>query len=78
MKTTFLTSNQITGMAEAALASFEMTASWKAASAAAAEYAADELGVRATGAQIATAMRKAQVGWTAIVYHTKQELEVAQ
>jgi hypothetical protein len=68
----YLTENQITGMAEAALTSYEITASWKSANAAAAEYAADELEVKATGAQIATAINKAKIGWTAISYATKK------
>jgi len=59
---TYLTPAQITDMAEAALTSFEMTASWKSAGNAAAEYAADEFGVKATPAQVATAMQGAKVG----------------
>tara|TARA_R110001632_G_scaffold76699_1_gene173943 strand:- start:283 stop:537 length:255 start_codon:yes stop_codon:yes gene_type:complete len=74
MKTIYLTTEQITDMAESALKCYEMTASWKAAGTAAAEHAADEFGVKATSAQIATAMQCAKVGWSAIVFATKKAI----
>ena len=70
----YLTENQVTAIAETALASFEMSASWKAARAAGIEFARDEFGVNPNGAQIATAISKAKIGWTAITYATKKEL----
>ena len=74
MTTTYLTAKQITDMAEAALNAYEMTASWKAAGTSAAEHAADEFGVKATSAQIATAMQGAKVGWSAISFATKKAI----
>jgi hypothetical protein len=74
---TYLTDSQITEMAEAALVSYEITASWNSANTAAAEYAADELGVKPTSAQIATAINKAKIGWTAISYATKKAVKNA-
>ena len=62
----YLTEAQITEMAEAALTSYEWTASWRDAGRAAREHAADEWGLRATDAQIATAVRLAQVGWQSL------------
>jgi len=53
-------------MAEAALVSYEMTASWSAAYTAAVEYAADEWHIKATPAQAKTAVRLAQTGWDGI------------
>tara|TARA_R110000744_G_scaffold219846_1_gene338583 strand:- start:474 stop:707 length:234 start_codon:yes stop_codon:yes gene_type:complete len=59
----YLNDDQIHQMAEAALTSYEMTCSWKRSHEAALEFAADELGVRATVAQASTALRLAQTGW---------------
>jgi uncharacterized protein YjiK len=53
-------------MAEAALTSYEFACCWKRAYQEAAEFAADELGVKATRAQAATAVRIAQTGWEGI------------
>ncbi len=53
-------------MAEAALTSYEFSCCWKRAFEEAAEFAADELGVKATRAQAATAIRIAQTGWEGI------------
>jgi len=74
METTYLTTEQITDMAETALNAYEITASWKAAGTAAAEHAADEFGVKATSAQIATAMQAAKLGWSAISFVTKKAI----
>jgi len=60
---TYLTDTQIDEMAAAAVTSYDMACSWSAAGRAAREYAADELGVKATDAQVATAVRIAQVKW---------------
>jgi len=66
MKTAFLSEWEIQQMAEAALTSYEFSCCWKRAFEAAAEFAADELGVKATRAQAATAVRVAQTGWEGI------------
>lgn len=63
MKQRYLTESELSGMASAACASYEFACSWRAAGKAAADYAADELGVRATSAQVATAVRLAQTQW---------------
>ena len=73
----YLTTEQVTDMAEAALNSYEMTASWEDAGTAAAEHAEDEFGVKATSAQMATAMQAAKVVWSALSSATKKELVVA-
>ena len=74
METTYLTTEQITDMAETALNAYEITASWEAAGTAAAEHAADEFGVKATSAQIATAVQVAKLGWSAISFVTKKAI----
>jgi hypothetical protein len=74
MRTTYLTSSQIDEMAEAALDSYEMTGDKAAAFRAAREHAADEMGVRATQAQCATAFQRAMVGWMARVARVKSEV----
>ena len=53
-------------MAKAALTSYEFSCCWKRAFQEAAEFAADELGVKATRAQAATAVKLAQAGWEGI------------
>lgn len=62
----YLTFVQLDEMADAAVASYEMACEWRAAGRAAREYAADEFGVLATDAQVATAVRIAQVRWHAM------------
>jgi len=62
MKTAFLSQWEIQQMAEAALTSYEFSCCWNRAFQEAAEFAADELGVKATRAQAATAVRLAQSG----------------
>ena len=66
MKTAYLSQFEIQQMAEAALTLYEFTCSWKRAFQAAAEFATDELGVKPTRAQAATAVRIAQTGWEGI------------
>ena len=66
MKTAFLSQWEIQQMAEAALTSYEFSCCWNRAFQEAAEYAADEFGVKATRAQAATAVRLAQSGWEGI------------
>jgi len=66
MKTNFLSQWEIQQMAEAALTSYEFSCCWKRAFQEAAEFAADELGVKATRAQGATAVKLAQAGWEGI------------
>ena len=77
MKTAYLSQWEIQQMAEAALNSYEFACCWKRAFEAATEFAADELGVKATSAQSATAVRIAQTGWvgirmsvTSVIYET--------
>ena len=61
MKTAFLSKWEIQQMAEAALTSYEFSCCWNRAFQEAAEYAADEFGVKS-----ATAVRLAQSGWEGI------------
>ena len=72
MKPAYMSQWEIQQMAEAALTSYEFTASWKRAFEAAAEFAADEWGMKATRAQAATAVRIAQTGWEGIRMSVKQ------
>ena len=66
MKKRYLYQQEIYQMADAALISYEFGCSWKRAFEAAAEFASDELGVKATRAQAATAVRIAQTNWERI------------
>ena len=66
LKQIHLKESEIHQMAEAALVAFEFACCWKRAFEAAAEFAVDELGVRPTRAQAATAVRVAQSGWEGI------------
>jgi len=66
MKSAYLSQWEIQQMAEAALTSYEFSCCWNRAFQEAAEFAADELGVKATRAQAATAVRIAQTGWEGI------------
>lgn len=72
MNSTYLTDAQINEMANAAANSYEMACEWRIAGRAAREHAADEWGIRATDAQVATAVRIAQVKWQAISMSAKQ------
>jgi len=66
MKTTYLSQREIQQMAEAALTSYEFSCCWNRAFEEAAEFAADTLGVKATRAQTATAVKIAQAGWEGV------------
>jgi len=71
MKNAYMSEFEIQQLAEAALTSYEFTASWGRAFEAAKEFAADELGVKATTAQTSTAVRIAQTGWEGIAMSVK-------
>jgi hypothetical protein len=66
MKTFYMSQFEIQQLAEAALISYEFTASWSRAFEAAKEFAADELGIKATTAQAATSVNIAKTGWEGI------------
>jgi hypothetical protein len=74
MKTTYMTTSEIEILAEEAMASFEMTASWRNAGIAAAEFAADEWGIRATKAQVATAIAVAQTAWQGVKMSVEKKI----
>ena len=60
MKVRHLTESEIKQMAEWAVSNYEFSCSWKSAFYSAAEFAADEFGVKATKAQAATAVNIAK------------------
>lgn len=62
----FLTDFEISTLAEEALKTFEMSCEWRHARRVAAEFASDEWGVKATPAQLNTAVRRAQAGWEGV------------
>tara|TARA_R110001592_G_scaffold67270_1_gene206250 strand:+ start:346 stop:579 length:234 start_codon:yes stop_codon:yes gene_type:complete len=62
----YLSDFDIQQMAEAALTTFEMTASWKRAFESAVEFAADEWEIKVNNAQAATAVNIAKSGWQGI------------
>ncbi len=66
MKTAYMSQFEIQQLAEAALISFEGSASWSRAFDAAVEFAADEWEIKATKAQAATAVTIAKTGWQGI------------
>ena len=70
----YMSAIEVQNMAEAALVSYEMTASWSEAYTAAVEYAADEWHIKATPAQAKTAIRLAQTGWDGIRMSVKATL----
>ena len=61
-------------MAEMALTTYEITASWAKAFENATEFAADEWGIRATKAQSATALVLAKTGWEGIRASVKKAI----
>jgi len=62
MKPAYMSEWEIQNLAEAALTSYEATASWGRAFDAAVEFAADEWEIKATKAQAATAVAIAKTG----------------
>jgi hypothetical protein len=69
-----LTNAQIIEMADAALTALEMTAEKSRMGEVAAEYAADEFGVKATPSQIGYAVKLALTGWEGIKAATKKSV----
>ena len=61
----YLTETQIDEMADAALTTFEVSADRNAALRAAAEYAADEWGIKARKSAVLLAMKRADLSWEA-------------
>ncbi len=72
MNTAYMNEFEIQQLAEAALSSYEMTASWQSAATAAVEHAADEWELKATAAQVATAINIAKTGWQGIAMSVKK------
>jgi len=72
MKNAYMNDIDIQALAEAALTSYEATASWKRAFDAAVEFAADEWEIKATQSQAATAVSIAQTGWQGIRQSVKK------
>lgn len=71
---TYLTKNQISEMAEAALTNYEMTCEWSRAFDAAAEYALDEFGIRPNSTAVALAVNLAKSGWEGIRANVQAQL----
>ena len=71
MTTAYMSQWEIQTLAEEALTSFEMTASWQSAAIAAIEFAADEWEIKATAAQVAT-------GWQGIAMSVKKVVYAPQ
>ena len=78
MKTAYMSQWEIQTLAEEALKTFEMTASWQAAANAVVEHAADEWEMKATAAQVATALNIAKTGWQGIAMSVKKVLYAPQ
>lgn len=78
MKKAYLSEWEIQQMAEAALTSYEFACCWRRAFTEAAEFAADEFGVKATRAQAATAVRIAQTGWEGVRASVKKAVYATQ
>jgi len=74
MKNAYMSEWEIQALVEAALTSYEGTASWGRAFEAAVEFAADEWEIKATKAQAATAVAIAKTGWQGI----KQSVQKVQ
>lgn len=74
MNTSYISQWEMQTLAEEALQSFEMTASWDRAFDVAIEFAADEWEIKVTQAQAATAIAIAKTGWQGI----KQCVETVQ
>jgi|TARA_R110002153_G_scaffold196554_1_gene349929 hypothetical protein len=78
MTTAYMSQWEIQTLAEEALTSFEMTASWQSAANAAIEFAADEWEIKATAAQVATALNIAKTGWQGIAMSVKKVVYAPQ
>lgn len=61
MSSIYLTETQIRAAAEYCANAYEFNSNWRAMGEAAREYVADEIGARATKAQVATIIRHAQL-----------------
>lgn len=75
MKASYLTDKQIHEMADFALTSYEVSGNKARIGEAAAEYAADEFGVKATPSQIGYAAKLALWGWEGVKMSVKAELD---
>ena len=73
----YLTEKEIRAMAEAALASYEMTGDKLAAMRAAQEHAADELGARPTRTAVKLAYKLAMALWDETVIQTRTQIQEA-
>ena len=71
----YLTEAKIIEMADAALTTYEITGEKRRMGEVAAEYAADEFGVKATPAQIGYAVKLALTGWEGIKAATKKAVD---
>tara|TARA_R110000803_G_scaffold39254_1_gene84664 strand:+ start:406 stop:645 length:240 start_codon:yes stop_codon:yes gene_type:complete len=72
MNNAYMNEWDIQTLAEEALKTFEMTASWNRSFEAAIEFAADEWEIKATKAQAATAIAIAKTGWEGIKQSVKK------
>ena len=70
-----LTDQQIDDMAAAALTTYEVSADWRAAHRAAAEYSIDEFGGRARPSAVKLAVKLARLGWQARSLRTRRAIE---
>ncbi|MEY5100847.1 MAG: hypothetical protein RJA36_3566 [Pseudomonadota bacterium] len=68
----YLNDRELHDMARAAVNSYELTASWRAAWTAAVEYAQDELRVRPKRSAVALAIRLAQTRWAGRVLSARR------
>ena len=73
----YLTEDEIQAMAQAALASYEMTGDRLAAMRAAQEHATDELGVRPTYTAVKLAHKLAMAWWDETVIQTRNQIQEA-
>jgi hypothetical protein len=71
----YLTNAQILEMADAALITYEVSGEKRDIGKYAAEYAADEFGVKATPSQIGYAVKLALTGWEGIKAATKKAVD---
>ena len=71
----YLDNDQIDEMAQAALASYEMSADWRYGFDAAREYALEVIGVRPNRTAVLLAVKIAKVKWMVIVNQVKREVQ---